>query len=265
MAKFGLGVFGYKGDVVAGTNLATPEEAYFEFFRADSAKEAEAWAAVMSYPHVRVSAVGRVDYYETPAEYASYASRASWKAREATGWVRSRGIEPVRLQESDDKVHLAGGWTRFNADDEPILRNRVTYILTRIEGSWGIQARFGTDSFAEGESFDATGAVGVVERHLQDFVNGDLDAVVGAFEFPLVNVGVGRVVRHADAAGVRSALAAAPTPVAIEEVGAAQTGRDGVVVAARWLAEQEIRTSAVFLVARREDRWRIVGFSGMRG
>ena len=246
---------------MAGTNLATPEEAYFEFFRADSAKEAEAWAAVMSYPHVRVSGAGRVDYYETAAEYAA---RASWEAREATGWVRSRGIEPVRLQESDDKVHLAGGWTRFNADDEPILSNRVTYILTRVEGSWGIQARFGTDSFAEAESFDVSAAVGVVERHLEDLVRGDLDAVVGAFEFPLVNVGVGQVVQHADAADVRSALVAAPSPIEVEEVSAAQTRRDGVVVAARWLAEQEIRTSAVFLVARREDRWRIVGFSGMR-
>ena len=247
---------------MARTILATPEEAYFEFFRADSAKDAQAWAAVMSYPHVRVSAVGRVAYYETAQEYAA---RASWEAREATGWVRSRGIEPVRLQESDDKVHLAGGWTRFNAADEPILRNRVTYILTRVEGSWGIQARFGTDSFAQGESFDATAAVSAVQRHLQDFVKGDLDSVVGAFELPLVNVGVGRVVRHADAAEVRAALAAAPSPLEVEEVSAAQTGRDGVVVAARWLAEQEIRTSAVFLVARREDRWRIVGFSGLRG
>ena len=68
--------------------LATPEEAYFEFFRADSAKDAEAWAAVMSYPHVRVSATGRSPYYETPEDYAA---RASWTAREATGWVRSRG------------------------------------------------------------------------------------------------------------------------------------------------------------------------------
>ena len=248
---------------MAGTTLATPEEAYFEFFRADSAKEAEAWAAVMSYPHVRVSAVGRVDYYETAEDYASYASRASWVAREATGWVRSRGIEPVRLHASADKVHLAGGWTRFNVDDEPILRNRVTYICTRIDGSWGIQARFGTDSFAEGEQFDATGAVGVVERHLQDFVKGDLDSVVGAFGFPLVDVGVGEVVRHADAADVRSALAA-PSPRVIEEVRAAQTGRDGVVVAARWLAEGEMGISAVFLVARQGDRWRIVGLSGMR-
>ena len=246
---------------MAAKTLATPEEAYFEFFRADSAKEAEAWAAVMSYPHVRVSAAGRVDYYPTAEDYAS---RASWEAREATGWVRSRGIEPVRLQESADKVHLAGGWTRFNAGGEPILSNRVTYILTRIDDSWGIQARFGTDSFAQAEESDVSGAVGVVERHLQDFVEGDLDSVVGAFGLPLVDVGVGRVVRHADAAGVHSALAAAPSPRVIEEVGAVQTRRDGVVVAARWLAEDEVHVSAVFLVARQEDRWRIVGFSGMR-
>ena len=179
---------------MTATTLATPEEAYFEFFRADSAQEAEAWAAVMSYPHVRVSAAGRVDYYETAEDYAS---RASWVAR-------------------------------------------------------------------EGEEFDATGAVGVVERHLQDSVKGDLDSVVSAFGVPLVDVGVGGVVRHADAAEARSALAAAPSPRVIEDVSPAQTGRDGVVVTARWLAEGEMRIAAVFLVARQGDRWRIVGFSGMR-
>ena len=142
----------------APTSLASPEDAYWAFFEADSAKDAEAWAGVMSYPHVRVSARGTASYYETPE---AYASGASWESREATGWVRSRGIEPTRLHESADKVHLAAGWTRYNAADEPILSNRVTYILTRLDGSWGIQARFGVDSFTEGENTDESAAAAV--------------------------------------------------------------------------------------------------------
>ena len=88
----------------------------------------------MSYPHTRVSARGSARYYQTPRDYAE---GASWEAIEATGWVRTRGVEPVRLHESADKVHLAAGWTRYDAEDEPILSNRVTYILTRVEGILG--------------------------------------------------------------------------------------------------------------------------------
>ena len=123
----------------------------------------------MSYPHTRVSATGQSPYYDTPEDYAA---RASWKDRVATGWVRSVGVDPVRIHESADKVHLAGGWTRYNVQDEPILRNRVTYIFTRIEGSWGIQARFGTDSFTEGEVVDSSAPVGVVAAHLENWAAG---------------------------------------------------------------------------------------------
>ena len=150
-------------------DYANPEDAYWAFFEAFNAKDRDGWADVMSYPHTRVSARGSVRYYQTPRDYAE---GASWEAIEATGWVRTRGIEPVRLHESADKVHLAAGWIRYDAEDEPILSNRVTYILTRVEGSWGIQARFGTDSFNEDESVQAS-AEGrgrrreAVRRHLE--------------------------------------------------------------------------------------------------
>lgn len=119
------------------THFDTPEAAYFGFFEADRAKNADAWAAVMSYPHVRVAATGTTDYFGTSRDYAD---AADWTSREATGWVRTVGREPVRLHESPDRVHLLGGWTRYNAKDEPILWNRVTYIVTR-PGSRGVSRR----------------------------------------------------------------------------------------------------------------------------
>ena len=125
------------------THFDTPEDAYFGFFEADAAQDGDAWGAVMSYPHVRVAASGEVLYFETARDYAD---AADWTSRVATGWVRTRGREPVRLHESADRVLLLGGWTRFNSDDEPILWNRVTYILTRLGDSWGIQARFALGS-----------------------------------------------------------------------------------------------------------------------
>ena len=242
-------------------HFAAPEDAYREFFRADSAKDAQAWAAVMSYPHVRVSAIAPPAFYETAEEYAA---RASWAKREATGWVRSVGVEPVRLHpapgvEPVDKVHLAGGWTRYNAQDEPILRNRVTYVLTRLDGSWGIQARFGTDSFVEGESYDAGPATQVVERHLQTLANGDCVAGAALCRYPFTDVGVGRVDTHHVAVDLEAALAP-DRGLALGEITAAQSGSAGVVVAARW-QQSGGEALAVFVVGRGDGDWRIAGRS----
>ncbi|MYE11110.1 MAG: hypothetical protein F4X99_05510 [Gammaproteobacteria bacterium] len=237
----------------------SPEDAYHQFFRADSAKDAEGWAAVMSYPHVRVSARGTGLYFETPVEYAA---GASWSAREATGWVRSVGVEPVRVHESADKVHLAGGWTRYNANDEPILRNRVTYILTRIDGSWGIQARFGTDSFREGEAVDASAPIDVVREHLNRLAAGDFDVAGSSVSHPLVDVGIGHVDRYRNHAQVVEGLAAAAgRPRSVLDVHTVQAGTRGAVVAATWEATDGARVQAVLLVGRPEGAWRIGGRS----
>ena len=130
----------------------TPEDAYFAFFERFSAEDAAGWAACMSYPHVRVAppregvdARTTARYYPTPEDYAA---AADWTPFKAAGWVRTQGVEPVRLHESDDMVHLLGGWTRYNKDDEPIVSNRVTYLLTRLDTGWGIQARFGNRHLA---------------------------------------------------------------------------------------------------------------------
>ena len=129
------------------THFDTPEDAYFGFFEADASQNGDAWAAVMSYPHVRVDASGRTAYYDTARDYAD---NADWTSRVATGWVLTRGRDPVRLHESPNKVHLVGGWTRYNADDNPILWNRVTYIVTKPADSWGIQARFALGTYYDG-------------------------------------------------------------------------------------------------------------------
>ena len=234
-----------------------PEDPYYEFFRADSAKDAEAWAAVMSYPHTRVSATGNCPYYPTPEDYAA---RASWAAREATGWVRSVGVDPIRIHESADKVHLAGGWTRYNAKDEPILSNRVTYILTRIEGSWGIQARFGTDSFTEGEALDSSAPLGVVAAHLENWAAGDLGAATETLIYPFTNVGVGRVDRYGNASEVAGKLHV-EAPRTVGDVHAVWEGKAGVVAAATWQTDEGATCQAVFLVARQESGWRMAAAS----
>ena len=146
-----------------------PEDAYYGFFKADAAQDAEAWAAVMSYPHVRVAAQGRVAYFETPAEFAERGP--DWKDRVKTGWAYTRGRESEHWHVSDNRVLLVGGWTRFNKQDEPILHNRITYILTRPGGTWGIQSRFAVGAWDGGDDSaeaDEAAAIAVDMRAVPD-------------------------------------------------------------------------------------------------
>ena len=246
-------------------DYANPEDAYWAFFEAFNAKDRDGWADVMSYPHTRVSARGSVRYYQTPRDYAE---GASWEAIEATGWVRTRGIEPVRLHESADKVHLAAGWTRYDAEDEPILSNRVTYILTRVEGSWGIQARFGTDSFNEDESVQASteAAVGVVRRYVDTLNGGDFSTCATLARLPFTEVGVGEVRQLRSESDLEERLRAAhQSRTSIRHIRAAQVGTSGVNVAVSYGTGSGQPCCALYLVARGDDRWRIAGYSGVAG
>ena len=173
-------------------HYATPEDAYWAFFENFNANDADGSAGVMSYPHVRVSppragatprTASRV--FPTAADYAALAPTTFERIR-ATGWVRTDGIEPERVHTSEDRVHLAGGWTRYNAEGEPILTNRVTYVMTRLDAGWGIQARFGIDTWdADADTSEPERlAVEVDRRAIDAATAGDDEALQEALAFP---------------------------------------------------------------------------------
>ena len=236
----------------------TPEAAYEAFFIEFNKEDAAAWAGVMHYPHVRVSAgSGNSMLRETPEDYAA---NASWERFKADGWVRTQGIPPVRIHESADKVHLAGGWTRYTATDEPIRSNRVTYILTRLEDGWGIQARFGTDSFDEGEDTAASeqAALAVVQRHLDAWDTGDLAGCAAVAHYPLIDVGVGTITQFQKPAEYEAALAAQDwSATASHNIDAHQVGRTGVNISVTATLADGNSAQGLFLVAEREGTWAI--------
>ncbi len=237
-----------------------PEDAYQGFFRADSAKNAPAWAAVMSYPHVRVSAPGGTVRYETPE---AYAEAADWTSREATGWVRSEGVTPRRLHESTQKVHLLGGWTRFNAENNPILENRVTYILTKIEGSWGIQARFGVDSFMGYKVEETTAAVEDVAKEFVVHVGeGNLSACAKLCRLPLTVVHVGNVITATSETDIVELLQGySGRGISLKRARAVQTGSNGAVVEVVTEFSDGEEEIGIVVVGKQQDRWSIAGTS----
>ena len=247
------------------TRFDTPEDAYFGFFEADRAKDAAAWAGVMRYPHVRVAAAGRTDYFETSKDYAA---AADWTERVATGWVRTVGRQPVRLHASDDRVHLVGGWTRYNARDEPILRNRVTYIATRPAGSWGIQARFAVGAYdgrddREVAEAAAESAVGQVRRYYDALDRNDGRACAELCRFPMIAVGVGEVARIGDGEQLARRVGREAVRIRNLTVSAAQSGADGAIVALTAEYASGPGERSVLVVGREADAWRIAGFSRM--
>lgn len=242
------------------TRFESPEAAYRGFFRADNAKNPPGWAACMSYPHVRVSATGSMVRYETPQQYAD---AADWTSREATGWVRSEGIEPERIQESDSKVHLAGGWTRFNAQNQPILENRVTYILTRIEDSWGIQARLGIDSFTDGVVDETEReATAVVEDFVAQLGKNQVDACAKLCRYPLTVVRIGDVITASEEHQVADLLASyVGQHVRAQKIKAVQTRDRAAVVQVETQLQNGSIEQGVVLVAKVADNWRIAATS----
>ena len=237
-----------------------PEDAYRGFFRADSAKNAPAWAAVMSYPHVRVSATGNMSRYESPEKYAD---AADWTSREATGWVRSEGVTPSRLHESDQKIHLLGGWTRFNVDGNPILENRVTYILTRIDGSWGIQARFGVDSYVGHEVEETTAASeDLAHQFVRHVGESDLTACAKLCRLPLTVVHIGNVITATSESDVVELLKSySGRGIRLKRARAVQTGTRGAVVEVVTEFSDGEEETGIVVVGKQHDQWLIAGTS----
>lgn len=218
----------------------------------------------MRYPHARVRAVGETEYFEAARDYAQ---AADWTARVATGWVRTAGRQPTRLHESRDRVHLVGGWTRYNAEDEPILRNMVTYIVTRPAGSWGIQARFAVGAYdgREDRTFAAAAdsAVGQVRRYYDALDENDGKACAELCRFPMIEVGVGEVTRIEDGMQLARRVSRGRPRINDLAVAAAQSGARGAIVAVTAEYASGGGERSVLVVGREAESWRIAGISRM--
>ena len=166
----------------------SPEAAYWAFFETFNERSASGRAAVMSYPHVRVAATRlEPSIQQTPEEFEA---SASWEQFERAGWAWTQPITPRVVHRSSDKVHFAGGWTRFRADGSEITRNRLLYIATKLEDGWGIQGAFGVDGHLSGEDAQpaAHAAMAALEREMAMLEAGDVDAWSDSFHYPLVIV-----------------------------------------------------------------------------
>ena len=108
-----------------------------EFMLAFNARDMEAWAATLQYPHVRFASAS-VSVYEDPA---AFGDRDVFRMLAETGWDHSHWLTREVVLSSPDKVHINTTFQRFNAANEPIGTYESLYIVTRVDRRWGIQAR----------------------------------------------------------------------------------------------------------------------------
>jgi len=120
----------------------TPEQAGLRtldaFMAAFNARDVEAWIATLNFPHVRIAG-GTVAVFPDAAAFRDNFEFASF-ARQ-TGWSRSEWTERRLVQAGPDKVHFAVAFTRFREDGSVLARYESFYVVTRVDGRWGVQAR----------------------------------------------------------------------------------------------------------------------------
>ena len=137
------------GIVLLTMALAAPTRAQFGpenaamgvldgFMNAFNARDDEAMCRTFHYPHVRFAS-GAVRTYETyehcveQFDFARFAERFGW---DHSGWDRRTVV-----QANTDKVHVMVIFSRYDADDELIAQFDSLYIVTRVDGRWGIRSR----------------------------------------------------------------------------------------------------------------------------
>jgi hypothetical protein len=108
------------------------------FLLAFNARDEEAWADTLVYPHVRMASGGVVVYQDRDAFLAAMDLDAF---AENTGWRRSTWDDMAVVQASPDKVHIRVVFSRFDADDELIASFDSLYIIEPVNGRWGVRAR----------------------------------------------------------------------------------------------------------------------------
>lgn len=102
-----------------------------------NARDPDAWAASLNYPHVRFAS-GTVTVWDSAEEFAK--TRA-FETLPRTGWDHSHWLTRDVVLVSPLKVHIATVFQRFNGDNQVLGTYESLYIVTQVDGHWGTQAR----------------------------------------------------------------------------------------------------------------------------
>lgn len=214
------------------------------------------WAGSLHYPHVRPSPNGPATVAQTREMYIE---SVDYSKVLATGWDHSEWDYRQVLHVCESRIHVAGQWSRYDADGQVILTMPIVYIVTLLEGEWGIQSRFATD-FA-GDETDTTELQTRGTNLIVDFVNqqnaGNKEACVEMLNFPHFSVGNGTL-EKSDSAADFSLL---DTNIQIESLIAVQTGQHALNAAVDLSLPNGEQRQGVIHINNRDDHLGIAAWS----
>lgn len=135
-ARFAAGRMADSAEVRKAT-AAAARKVLEDYMTAFNARDPEAWAATLNYPHVRVAS-GDVTIWRTAEEYAkfdfdSFAERFNW---DHSAWKSLRVV-----QATANAANVALEFTRYDKDGDELATFETLYLVTRQNGHWGIRAR----------------------------------------------------------------------------------------------------------------------------
>ena len=107
------------------------------FMREFNKRDLPGVAKTLNYPHVRF-ARGTVKVVSAPDEFSD---RPIYKSLITSGWDHSHWLTREVVLASSKKIHIATTFGRFDKDNQAIGTYQSLYVVTMVDGRWGIQAR----------------------------------------------------------------------------------------------------------------------------
>jgi hypothetical protein len=223
------------------------------------------WATSLHYPHVRPGA-GPFEVSRTPAEYAA---GVNFEQTRRTGWHHSEWVSREVLQVGPSKVHIAGSWQRFTAEGRPQTSSAITYVVTKVDGQWGVLARFaaGTGTIdAATETKNSSAGRAAITEFFRAWNAHDPDQMATAIHYPQVRIADGRVdVWHTKAeflAGAEPGRQRTWYQTRVDDMKVVQTTANGVnltVKLSRLGRDDKVLSTdeGVFPVVLRDGAWKV--------
>lgn len=171
-------------------------DAVDRFITTFNSRNAELWADSLNFPHAR-PAPGMDSWVIPDAE--AYINGFDYQRIIDSGWDHSEWDYKKVLHVSEDKIHVAGQWSRFNSAGEKILSTPITYIVTCIDGKWGIQSRFAADYVEDDNPPESERpAFKTIEAFVQGYNNGNMQSCATLLNYPHIEVDPGSIIRLED-------------------------------------------------------------------
>ena len=120
-------------------SAAAAVSAIANFMAAINAGDTDALHELLHLPHVRISGDGVAIWHDREELEATY--MRDFHARAGSDWHHTVLDSAEALHRSERKAHVLIQFTRCDADGNAIATYRSLWIMTRVNGRWGAQAR----------------------------------------------------------------------------------------------------------------------------